>query len=54
MCLSKIHTQCLDVPLNLVLKGGYYYDLKEKDYADLLNIFQTFGTLDPRLDSTKI
>ena len=33
LCLSKIHLECLDVPLKLLLKGAYYHNLKEKDYV---------------------
>lgn len=42
LCLSKIHVECVDVPLKLLLKGGYYYDLKDKDYAELLEIYEKF------------
>ena len=48
LCLSKIHLECLDIPIKLLLKGAYYYNLIEKDYAELLHIFESYRALDLR------
>ena len=54
MCLKKIHLECIDIPFKLLLRGAYYYDLKEKEYAELLNIFETFKNLDLRRSHNEI
>jgi hypothetical protein len=45
-----MHNECVDIPFKLLLKGAYYHDLKDKDYADLLYMFDQFKLMDPRID----
>lgn len=33
--------------LKLILKGAYYHSLNDKDYHDILKIFDYFSQLDP-------